>query len=75
VLKRICLTVILAALALPATASATTAPQVERQQRNYCLHTLHGHVEQVLTGNMIPALPSEVETICRAHGRNYRLHG
>lgn len=75
VLKRIALTATLLALAFPATASATSATQIERQQRNYCQRILHGHVEQVYRGNMIPALPSEISTVCYAHGHNYRLRG
>jgi hypothetical protein len=49
--------------------------RVRSDQRAYCEQVLGGHVEQVFNGNMIPAAPSEIETECYAHGRNYTLRG
>lgn len=49
--------------------------RVRSDQRAYCEQVLGGHVEQVFNGNMIPAVPSEIETECSARGRNYTLRG
>jgi hypothetical protein len=49
--------------------------RVRSDQRAYCEQVIGGHVEQVFNGNMIPAAPSEIETECYAHGRNYTLRG
>lgn len=49
--------------------------RVRSDQRVYCEQVLGGNVEQVFNGNMIPAVPSEIETECSAHGRNYTLRG
>ncbi|MGA9876458.1 MAG: hypothetical protein WBQ21_11685 [Solirubrobacteraceae bacterium] len=49
--------------------------RVRSDQRAYCEQVLGGNVEQVFNGNMIPTVPSEIETECSAHGRNYTLRG
>jgi hypothetical protein len=49
--------------------------RVRKDQRVYCEQRLGGQVEQVYNGAMIPAIPSEIETECYAHGHNYTLRG